>query len=94
MKVYSKLKVTKNVFNLQKWHQNTRNLKSLFQQIVYKPFTVGIKTNNLPRTTRFGLWSFYKGVFMRRALLSDAKSGRLIWVLTVVVRKILKITTV
>ena len=36
----------------------------LFQQIfiVYKTFTVGIKTKNLPRTTRFGLWLFYKGV--------------------------------
>ena len=30
--------------------------------IVYKTFTVGIKTEHLPRTTRFGLWSFYEGV--------------------------------
>ena len=41
-----------------------QNCKSLFQQIiiVYKTFTVGIKTENLPRTTRFGWWLFYKGV--------------------------------
>ena len=38
--------------------------RSLFQQIfiVYKPFTVGIRTKNLPSTTRFGLWLFYKGI--------------------------------
>ena len=41
-----------------------KNCKSLFQQIfiVYKTFTLGIKTKNLSRTTRFCLWSFYKGV--------------------------------
>ena len=45
-------------------HQITRNWKSMFQQIfiVYRTFTVGIKTENLPRATRFGLWLFYKGV--------------------------------
>ena len=44
--------------------------KSLFQQIfiVYKRFTVGIKTKNLPITTRFGLWSFYKGVLQDKHL--------------------------
>ena len=38
------------------------NLQILFQQIfiVSKTFTVRIKTKNLPRATRFGL--FYKGV--------------------------------
>ena len=57
-------KQTKIIFNFQEWHQNTQNCKSLFQQIfiVYKTFTVGIKIKNLPITTRFGLWSFYKGV--------------------------------
>ena len=41
----------------QEWHQNTQNCTSLFWQIftVYKIFTMGIKTKNLPRTTRFGL---------------------------------------
>ena len=41
-----------------------RSCKSLFQQIfiVYKTFTVRIKTKNLPKMTRFGLWSFDKGV--------------------------------
>ena len=60
----TKLKVTKNIFNLQEWLQNMQNCKSLFQQIfiVYKTFTVRIKTKNLPRMTRFGLWSFHKGV--------------------------------
>ena len=40
------------------------NGKSLFQQIfiVCKRFTVGIKTKNLPKTTRFCLWLFYKDV--------------------------------
>ena len=58
-----KINRTKNIFNLQEWHQNMQNCKSLFQQIfiVYKTFTVGIKTENLPRTTRFGLRSFYRG---------------------------------
>ena len=57
-------KVTKNIFNLQEWHQNTRNCKSLFHQIciVDKIFTVRVKTKNLSRTTRFGLWLFYKDV--------------------------------
>ena len=56
--------VTKNIFNLQEWQQNPTNCKSLSQQIfiVYKTFTVGIKTKNQQRTTRFCLWSFYKGV--------------------------------
>ena len=27
-----------------------------------KIFTVGIKTKNLPSTTRLDLWSFFKGV--------------------------------
>ena len=58
-----KIKIIKNIFNLQEWHQNTQNSKSLFlQTFVYKTFTVGIKTKNLPRTTKFGLWSFYKGI--------------------------------
>ena len=54
---------TTNIFNLQKWYQNTWNCKSLFHQIfiVHKTFTVGIKTKNLPRTTRFYLWLFCKG---------------------------------
>ena len=40
-----------------------RNFKSFFQQIfiVYKTFTVGIKTKNPPRTTRFCLWLLYRG---------------------------------
>ena len=39
------------------------NCKSLFQQIliVYKTFTMGIKTKNLPGTARFGSWPLYKG---------------------------------
>ena len=39
-------------------------LQIFIQQIfiVYKTFTATIKTKNIPRTTRFGLWSFYKGV--------------------------------
>ena len=59
----SKSKVTKNIFNLQEWHQNTQNYKSLFLQIfiVYKTFAVGKKTKNLPRTTRFSLRTLYKG---------------------------------
>ena len=71
IKVCSKSKVTKNIFNLQEWYQITRNYKSLCQQIfiVYKTFTVAIKTKNLPRTTRFGLWSFYKGVLYNNHLL-------------------------
>ena len=61
--IYLKSKVTKNLFNLQEWHQNTQNCKSLFQQIfVSKTFTVGTKTKNLSRTTRFGLWSSYTGL--------------------------------
>ena len=70
--------------------KNMRNGKSLFQQIfiVYKRLTVGLKTKNLPRMTRFCLWSFYKGVLVfykmttcsKRQLLSDPKSGRLIQV--------------
>ena len=58
-------KIKSNIFNLQEWHQNTQNCKSLFQQtfIAYKTFTAGIKAENLPRTTRFGLWSFYKDAF-------------------------------
>ena len=60
---FSKSRVTKNIFNLQEWRKKTWNCKSWFQQIfiAYKPFTVGIKTNNFPRTTKFGLW-FHKGV--------------------------------
>ena len=27
-----------------------------------KTFTVGIRTKNMPRATRFYLWLFYKGV--------------------------------
>ena len=44
--------------------KNTWNCKSLFQKIfiVCKRFTVGLKTKNLSRTTRFCLWWFYKGV--------------------------------
>ena len=39
-------------------------LMSVFQQIliVYKTFTLRIETKNLPRMTRFVLWSSYKGV--------------------------------
>ena len=39
-------------------------LQTLFQKIfiAYKTFTVGIKAQNLPRTTRFGYWLLYKGV--------------------------------
>ena len=62
-----------NIFNLQEWHHNTWNCKSLFQRlfIVYKTFTVGIKTKNLPWMTRFGLWSFYTGVFIRRPTIQE-----------------------
>ena len=43
-----------------------QHCKSSFQWlVVYKTFIVVIKTKNLPRTTRFGLWLFYKQVFMR-----------------------------
>ena len=44
---YSKSKVAKNVFNPYELYQNTQNWKSLFHQIfiVYKTFTLGIKTN-------------------------------------------------
>ena len=36
-------------------------LQILFQQtFICKTFAVGIKTKNLPRTSRFGLWSFYQ----------------------------------
>ena len=43
-------------------NENVRNCKSLFQQIfVYQTFTAGIKTENLSRKTRLGLWLFYKG---------------------------------
>ena len=40
------------------------NIKTLLQKIfiVYETSTVGIKTKNLPRTMKFGLWSFYNGV--------------------------------
>ena len=53
--------------------------------IVYKTFIEGIKAKNLPRTSRFGLWSFYKGVFKtttcpRQPLLIGPKSGPLIQV--------------
>ena len=59
-----------------------KHKKSLFQQIliVYKTFAMGIKTKNLPRTTRFGLWLFYKGVLIRQPLLSGPKSGCIIQV--------------
>ena len=54
----------KNTGHFFKNGTKTQNSKSLFQQIliVHKTFTVGIKTKNLPRRTRFGLWLFYKGV--------------------------------
>ena len=57
-------KATKNIFNLQEWYQNKQICKSLFQQIfiVYKVFTVRIKTKNLLKNARFGLWLFCKGV--------------------------------
>ena len=57
-------KITKNIFNLQEWHQNAQNCKSLLQQIliVFKTFTMGMKFKILPGTTRLGLWSFYKSV--------------------------------
>ena len=53
----------KNIFKFQVWHQNAE-LQILFQQVfvVCKTFLVGIKTKNLPRMTRFGLWLFYKSV--------------------------------
>ena len=76
-----------SIFNLQEWHQNTWNCKSLFQQvfIVFKTFSRGIKAKNLPRTTRFCLWSFMKVFYKtttcpRRPLLSGPKSARLIQV--------------
>ena len=51
------------MINLQEWHQNMQSCKSVLKQtfIVYKTFTVGIKTKNLPRMTRFCLWLFNKG---------------------------------
>ena len=51
---------------MQEWHQNTRNCKSFLQKfvIVYKTFAVAIITKNLPRTTRFCLWSFCEGVLL------------------------------
>ena len=30
----------------------------------YNTFKMGIKTKNLPRTTRIGFWSFYKGLLL------------------------------
>ena len=76
-----------NIFNLQEWHQNMRNCKSLFQQIfvVYKIFTMGIKTKNLPRTRDFVRCHFIKVFFKmttcpRRTLLRGPKSGRLMQV--------------
>ena len=68
-----------------------RNCKSLYRKmfIVYKPFIVGIKTNNLPRTTRFGL--FHKtNTCPRWLLLSGPKSGYLIqvWVYCLIVDKL------
>ena len=47
--------LTKDIFDLHKWHQNTK-LQTFLQQILiaYKTFTVGIKTKNLPRRTGFG----------------------------------------
>ena len=55
---------TKNIFNVQEWLQSMQNCRSLFQEIfvVFKTFTMGIKTKKLPRTTKFCLWSFYEGV--------------------------------
>ena len=46
----------------------------------YKTFTVGIKSKNLPRTTRFGLWCFIKVFYKtticpRQPLLRGPKSG-------------------
>ena len=46
----------------------------------YKTFTVGIKSKNLPRTTRFGLWYFIEVFYNtttcpRQPLLRDPKSG-------------------
>ena len=43
---------------------------------VYKTFTVGIKTKNLPRVTTFGFWLFYK-VVLEDDLLSK---GAIFWV--------------
>ena len=77
------LVIFKTILNLQEWDQNLRNCKSLFQQIVivYKTFTVRIKTKNLLTTTRFCLWSFYKTVTCsKRPRLSGPKSGPLIQV--------------
>ena len=83
----SKSVVTKNIFNLQEWHQNMWNCKSFFQQIfiVYKTLTVVIKTKNLLRTTRFCLWFFIEMFYKmttcpRRPLVSGPRSSRLIQV--------------
>ena len=54
-----------------------------------------IKIKNLPRATRFGLWSFYKTTTCpKRPLLSGPKSGRLIqvWLYAVKKTKIINIT--
>ena len=54
--IFSKSKVTKNNFKLQELSPKNTKLQNLLHQIfiVYNTFTVGMKTNNLPRTTRFG----------------------------------------
>ena len=50
----TKLIVTKNIFNLQEWPPKYAKLQIFIPAnlIVYKTFTVGIKS----------LWLFYKGV--------------------------------
>ena len=41
--------------------KHLHNTTSWYTFFYYKTSTVGMKTKNLPRATRFGWWSFYKG---------------------------------
>ena len=58
-----KIKSNQEHFQSSRMAEKHTKFQILFQQIfVYKTFTVRIKTKNLSRMTRFGLWSFYEDV--------------------------------
>ena len=58
------------LFNIGMFLQNgtkSREIINLYSSksflFIVQTFAVGVKTKNLQRATRFGLWSFYKGVY-------------------------------
>ena len=52
--IYSKSKVTENIFNLQEWHQNTKTF------ISYKTFTVGKKLKPAKNDQTWSVVTWYR----------------------------------